>query len=113
MLVVADGSGRAQGVVHESQLLRDIEPAALTHPQSRRLGWDATALDPISSFTSATATVVETMPLREALVKMANTQERQLLVVDEEGFPIGLLFDVDCLPSQSNVPSMTADRTAT
>ena len=98
MLVIADPSGRAQGVVHESRLVREIQDAALAH-QTLRLGWEATAIQPISCLTSAPVTVVETVPLREALVKMASAQQRQLLVVDEQGFPIGLLFDVDALPS--------------
>ena len=97
MLVVADGSGRAQGVIHESRLVREIQDAAHAGPRPLRLGWDATSLEPASSITSTPVTVVESEPLREALLKMANARQRQLLVVDEQGHPIGLLWDVDAM----------------
>lgn len=97
MLVVADASGRAQGLVHESRLVREIQDAAQACPHSIRLGWDATSKEPASSVTSMPVTVVESVPLRDALERMATTHRRQLLVVDEQGFPIGLLCDVDAL----------------
>ena len=97
MLVVADASGRARGVVHDSRLAREIQDAAHARPHPIRLGWDATSKAPASSFTSMPVTVVESAPLRDALERMATTHHRQLLVIDESGFPIGMLCDVDAL----------------
>jgi CBS domain-containing protein len=97
MLVVADASGRAQGVVHESRLLSQIRDATHIAPYSVTLGWDEAAIEPASSVTSTPPTVDESLPLREALMRMASAHQRQLLVVDGQGFPIGLLWDVDAL----------------
>ena len=97
MLVVADATGRAQGVVHESRLLREIQAAAHRHQQAMCLGWEAAAAEPASSVTSTTVTVLESLPLREAVMRMATAHQRQVVVVDERGYPVGLLLDVDAL----------------
>jgi hypothetical protein len=62
-----------------------------------RLGWSLSALEPVSSIASALVAVPETFPLREAVVRMATAHQRQVLVVDECGAPVGLLRDVDAL----------------
>jgi predicted transcriptional regulator len=43
------------------------------------------------------ATIAENIPLRTALAAMATAHQRQLLVLDAHGFPVGVLFDVDAL----------------
>jgi CBS domain containing-hemolysin-like protein len=97
MLVVADASGRAQGVVHESRVVREILDITHAGPHPRCLGWDATTIEPASSVTSTPVTVLESTPLRDALLRMATAHQRQVLVVDEQGFPVGLLLDVDAM----------------
>jgi CBS-domain-containing membrane protein len=97
MLVVADAMGRTQGVVHESHLLRQIQDHAHARPGAVRLGCEATSFDSASTIASTPVTVLESSSLRDAITRMATAHQRQLVVVDEQGFPIGLLTDVDAL----------------
>jgi predicted transcriptional regulator len=94
MIVVTDVNGRACGAVHDSQLLREIQDVA---HGGLRLGWASPAAQPASFIMRSVTTISETAPLREAVTSMATAHQRQLLVVDEHGFPIGLLVDVDAL----------------
>lgn len=97
ILVVVDAVGRAQGVVHESHLLREIQDHVHARPGAVRLGWEKTSFEPASTIASTPVTVLESISLREAIARMATAHQRQLIVVDEQGFPIGLLMDVDAL----------------
>jgi predicted transcriptional regulator len=97
MIVVTDAAGRAGGVVHESQLVRQIQDHAHAVRHATHLGWESTTLEPASAIMSPPAMVREEVSLDAALSVMATSHQRQLLVVDEEGFAIGVLVDVDAL----------------
>jgi predicted transcriptional regulator len=97
LIVVADSSGRAQAVVHDSRLMREIQDMSHVAPARLRLGWTVTALEPAMSVASTPVTVVETCALRDAVDRMANAHQRQVLVVDANGLPVGMLRDVDAL----------------
>lgn len=96
LVVVTDVDGRAGGVVHESQLVPQIQD----HAHSRGGGptrWESVSLEPASALMLPAATIAESIPLRTALAAMSTAHQRQLLVVDKQGFPVGVLFDVDAL----------------
>ena len=97
LVVVTDIDGRAGGVVHESQLLREIQEHARLSGNATRLGWESMDLEPASALMRPAATIAENLPLRTALAAMTTAHQRQLLVLDERGFPVGVLFDVDAL----------------
>jgi hypothetical protein len=97
LVVVTGVDGRAGGVVHESQLLREIQQHARSSGNATRLGWESMDLEPASSLMRPAATIAENIPLRTALAAMTTAHQRQLLVLDEHGFPVGVLFDVDAL----------------
>jgi predicted transcriptional regulator len=54
-------------------------------------------LEPASALMLPAATIAESLPLRTALSAMTTAHQRQLLVLDERGVPVGILFDVDAL----------------
>ena len=97
LVVVTDVDGRAGGVVHESQLLRQIQDQARARANATRLGWESMHLEPASALMRPAATIAESIPLRTALAAMSDAHQRQLLVLDEQGRPVGVLFDVDAL----------------
>jgi CBS domain-containing protein len=97
LVVVTDGDGRAGGVVHESQLLPQIQAHAGSSDNATRLGWESIEMEPASAVMHPAATIAENLPLRTALEAMTTARKRQLLVLDEHGFPVGVLFDVDAL----------------
>jgi CBS domain containing-hemolysin-like protein len=97
LVVVTGDDGRPGGVVHESQLLRRIQEHALPSANATRLGWESMDLEPVSALMLPATTVPESIPLRTALAAMTAAHLRQLLVLDEHGFPVGVLFDVDAL----------------
>jgi CBS domain-containing protein len=97
LVVITDVDGRAGGVVHESQLLRQIQESACLPANATRLGWESMDLEPASALMRPAAIIAESIPLRTALAAMTTAHQRQLLVVDEHGFPVGVLFDVDAL----------------
>jgi CBS-domain-containing membrane protein len=97
LVVVTDVDGRVGGVVHESQLLRQIQEHARPSADATRLGWEAMDLEPVSALMHPATTVTENIPLRTALAAMTTAHLRQLLVLDEHGYPVGVLFDVDAL----------------
>jgi CBS domain-containing protein len=97
LVVVTDVDGRAGGVVHESQLLRQIQEHARSSGKATRLGWESMDLEPASALALPAPTIAENVPLRTALAAMTAEHQRQLLVVDEHGFAVGVLFDVDAL----------------
>lgn len=97
MVVVTDDDGRVGGVVHESQLVRQIQDYRHAGERATRLGWEETVLEPASAIMYPAATILENVPLRTALAAMATAHQRQLLVIDEQGFPVGVLVDVDAL----------------
>lgn len=96
IVVVTNAAGRAKGVVHESQLLREIHDYTYAGDMTR-LGWTSATLEPASAIMFPAAKVFEGEPLRFAVESMSNGHQRQLLVVDEEGLPVGVLVDVDAL----------------
>jgi len=95
LVVVTGDAGRAEGIVHESQLLREIQDQARSLPT--RLGWGLTAFESASAIMFPATTILEHAPLRAAVAAMATGHQRQLLVVDADGFPVGVLVDVDAL----------------
>jgi CBS domain-containing protein len=97
LVVVTGVDGRAEGVVHESQLLRQIQEHGRSAGKATRLGWESIDLEPASALALPAATIAENLPLRTALATMTTAHQRQLLVVNEQGFPVGVLFDVDAL----------------
>jgi CBS domain-containing protein len=97
LVVITDVDGRAAGVVYESQLLHQIQDHAHSRVGATRLGWEAMDLEPASALMRAAPSIAENIPLRTALAAMATAHQRQLLVLDEQGFPVGVLFDVDAL----------------
>jgi CBS domain-containing protein len=97
LLVVTDVDGRAGGVVHESQLMHQIQDHVHSRAGAPRLGWESVHLEPASALMRPAATITENIPLRTALEAMATAHQRQLLVLDAHGFPVGVLFDVDAL----------------
>jgi CBS domain-containing protein len=97
LVVVTNVDGRVGGVVHESQLLREIQDHARSVASATRLGWESVALEPASALMLPAATIAESIPLRTALAAMTNAHQRHLLVLNEDGFPVGVLFDVDAL----------------
>jgi CBS domain-containing protein len=97
LVVVTDVDGRAGGIVHESQLLRQIQESAHSPVSATHLGWDSIDLEPASALMRPATTIAENIPLRTALAAMTTGHHRQLLVLDEDGFAVGVLFDVDAL----------------
>jgi predicted transcriptional regulator len=97
VVIVTDMDGRASGVVHESQLVRQIQDLAYARKAQMRLGWDSISLESASDIMRPAAVVTEHVPLREAVMSMANGHQRQLLVIDAKRRPIGVLVDVDAL----------------
>ncbi len=97
LVVVTNAEGRAGGVVHESQLIREIQDHAQARNGATRLGWESMDLEPASALMRAAPTIVESAPLHTALAAMTAGHQRQLLVLDELGTPVGVLFDVDAL----------------
>lgn len=97
LIVVTDGEGRAEGVVHESQLLHEIRTRAQVRGDATHLGWESIHLEPASALMRPPATIVENAPLHTALAEMTTARQRQLLVTDENGTPVGILYDVDAL----------------
>lgn len=97
VVVVIDAAGRAEGVVHESQLIREIQDHASARACNTRLGWESVSLEPASAIMRSAATVLEDVPLRSALESMAGAHQRHLVVIDDKGFPVGVLVDVDAL----------------
>jgi len=97
LVVVNDGEGRAEGVVHESQLLPEIQIRAQVRGDATRFGWESIHLEPASALMRPPATIVENAPLHAALEEMTTAHQRQLLVLDEQGTAVGILFDVDAL----------------
>lgn len=83
--------------MHESQLLPQIQDHAHAGSGAVRLGWDSTVVEPASAIMFPAATILESVALRTALAAMASAPQRQLLVVDEQGLPVGVLVDVDAL----------------
>ena len=97
MVVVIDAAGRAEGVVHESQLIRQIQDYAHDRAHATRLGWKSAPQGTASAIMFPAPMVLEDVPLRAALAAMASAHQRQLVVVDEQGLPVGTLVDVDAL----------------
>ena len=97
LVVVTGVDGRAGGVVHESQLVRQIQEHARSSGNATCLGWESMDLEPASALMRPATTIAENLPLRTALSAMSTAHQRQLLVLDEHGFPVGVLFDVDAL----------------
>jgi predicted transcriptional regulator len=99
LVVITDGEGRAEGVVHESQLLHEIQDRAQLRGDATRLGWESIHLEPASALMRPPATIFEDAPLHVALAEMMAAHQRQLLVLDQQGTAVGILFDVDALHS--------------
>ena len=97
LVVVNDGEGRAEGVVHESQLLPEIQVRAQVRGDATQFGWESIHLEPASALMRPPATIDENAPLHAALEEMTTAHQRQLLVLDEQGTAVGILFDVDAL----------------
>lgn len=97
LVVVTDVNGRVGGVVHESQLLHQIQDHAHSRVDATHLGWESLDLESASALMLPAATIAENLPLRTALAAMATAHQRQLLVLGEQGLPVGVLFDVDAL----------------
>jgi CBS domain-containing protein len=97
LIVVTDAAGHAEGVVHESQLVREIRDHAFARANKTHLRWESVSLEPASALMRSAPTVLEAVPLRSALADMAGAHQRHLVVVDDDGFPIGVLVDVDAL----------------
>jgi CBS domain-containing protein len=97
LVVVTDGEGRAEGVVHESQLVQEIQNRALVRGDATHLGWESIHLEPASALMRPPATIGEDVPLHIALAEMTAGHQRQLLVLDANSTPVGILFDVDAL----------------
>jgi predicted transcriptional regulator len=55
------------------------------------------------------ATVAEHVSLRAAVDAMATGHQRQLLVIDDEDRPIGILVDVDALHALHAKPNATCE----
>lgn len=97
LVVVTSVDGRPGGVVYESQLLRQIQEHVHSRIGATRLGWEAMDLEPASALMLPAATIAENIPLRTALAAMSTAHHRQLVVLDDQGAPVGVLFDVDAL----------------
>ncbi len=98
-VVVTDKMGKFMGLVHESDLLPEIlARGAVPHQRvARPLGSVRAADQPAAAVMSSIRPVPESMSLREAVTEMAAEHHRQILAVDDEGLPIGMLADFEAL----------------
>jgi len=95
VVAVADEANRIAGVIHESTVLPELLAA-----QKMKSGRDDVAhlaLSRADETMVPSVPVLETKPLREALLDMASSHSRCLIVVSGQGVPLGVLWDVDAL----------------
>lgn len=97
---VVGESGRVAGILHEahfvSEILRFAGPRAVS-PRSEEGVWSRIYESRADDLMSLPQAIVETSELRPALVQMAKKHSRYVLIVDADGFPLGLLSDVEAL----------------
>jgi CBS domain-containing protein len=99
VVVVVDGEGHVAGVVQDSQLLPQIHAHAHRESitDSALVDWVLLAASRASAVMSVARPIPEAMSVREALDQMAGLRHQRLVVVDEEGAPVGVLVDVHAL----------------
>jgi CBS-domain-containing membrane protein len=96
LLILTDAAGRVSGLVREPQVLPYLRmPAATTWEmaQGAQPAWH----EPARTLMSSAQCVEETTTLRHALGLMAEQRERQVVVINPEGMPVGTLWDVDAM----------------
>lgn len=96
-LVVTDPTGRVSGMVRESQLLPHLREQPASESTGIALGWQRVWQDPVRDLMSSVRSVHESSSLRHALGLMATRRDRQLVVVDASGAPVGTVSDVEAI----------------
>jgi CBS domain-containing protein len=96
-MVVTDPGGRVSGLIREGELIPHIRERAASSASGVAMGWQKTWTEPARSLMSAARCVHEGTPLRHALGLMATRRDRQIVVVDAEGSPVGTLCDVEAM----------------
>ncbi|HEX9295629.1 MAG TPA: CBS domain-containing protein [Polyangiaceae bacterium] len=98
VVVVTDRTGKFIGLLREADLLPEIMGAATPHRSlAPRLGRSRVVTERAAALTSPIRSVPESMSLRAALTDMAAARHRQILAVDGEGLPVGMLEDFEAL----------------
>jgi CBS domain-containing protein len=96
-LVVTDREGRVSGLIRESELIPHIRERVASSASGTAMGWQRTWGEPARDLMSPARSVHENTPLRHALGLMATRRDRQIVVVDAEGSPVGTLCDVEAM----------------
>jgi CBS-domain-containing membrane protein len=96
-LIVTDLAGRVMGAVREEDLLPHIPEQGASESTGIAPGWKRTWNEPARHLMSPVRCVYETTSLRHALGLMATRRDRQIVVVDPHGAPVGTLCDTEAL----------------
>lgn len=99
LVVVVDPKGRISGVLHEVDLLPQIQAHAHAQavPAAAQLGWARVANSVASALMSPAVAISESVALRDALIEMAAARNQRLVAVDDERRPVGVLVDVQAM----------------
>lgn len=101
-IVMVGVDGRVVGALREYDVERQLAQPGSESVQ-RALWRQVVAAEPATAAVTSILTVVDSAPLRDALLGMANAHQREVLVVTAQGEPLGLLTDVDALLAHAAV----------